>query len=120
MYLKITLLLAFLVASVNVSAQDSPGLRPELLIAKSVKIKPLAQAALISRKGYSDFYTDAALNKRYAQTPHKVTKADALENRVLKVVAVEPYITDTEKSYRVKLADTIKNEVIYYKFSKNS
>lgn len=120
MSLKTTLLFAFLLMISGVSAQDSPGLRPELLIAKNVKIKPLPDAAIITKKGYHDFYTDAALHQRYAQDKNQGTKADALENRVLKVVAVEPYIFQNEKSYRVKLADTIKNETIYYKFNKNS
>ncbi|MGV3459910.1 MAG: hypothetical protein ACO1N9_05575 [Flavobacterium sp.] len=120
MSLKTTLLFAFLLMMTGISAQDSPGLRPELLVAKNVKIKPLPEAAVITRKGYHDFYTDAALHQRYAQNKNQGTTYTALENRVLKVVSVEPYIFQNEKSYRVKLADTIKNETIYYKFSKNS
>lgn len=120
MSLNTTLLFAFLFITIGASAQDSPGLRPELLIAKNVKVKPLPQAAIISRKGYNDFYTDAALDKRYAKNANNMTKPDALEGRVLKVVSVDPYIFQNEKSYRVKLADTIKNETIYYKFNKNS
>lgn len=120
MTLKTTLLFAILLLITGASAQDSPGLRPELLLAKNVKIKPLPAAALITKKGYHDFYTDAALHQRYAQNKNQGTKADALENRVLKVVSVEPYIFQNEKSYRVKLTDTIKNETIYYKFNRNS
>ncbi|MCR5863069.1 hypothetical protein LRS05_13445 [Flavobacterium sp. J372] len=55
MSLKTTLLFAFLLMISGVSAQDSPGLRPELLIAKNVKIKPLPDAAIITKKAIMTF-----------------------------------------------------------------
>ncbi|OYQ45562.1 hypothetical protein CHU92_01915 [Flavobacterium cyanobacteriorum] len=101
-------------------AQDSPGNRPELLLEKTVKIKPLSESELSYEKGYNDFFINENLSKIYAENKNHRTKHEALANRIFKVVDVRPFESNGIKNYVIQLQDTIRNEAVYYKFNKFS
>jgi len=111
---KITLLFTTLFFTTAAFAQDSPGKRPQLLLDKVVKVKPLPKGMLAYQQGYDSFYADENLMKRYAENKSKKTNHEALANRMLKVTAVEPV---QGANYKIKLQDTISNETIFYKFN---
>lgn len=117
---KITFLLFALILSVIAIAQDSPGMRPELLLEKTVKVKPLPDGVLAYEKGYDSFFTDEKMYRRYAENKDRRTKPEALANRVFKVADVKPYTSYGNENFLIKLLDSINNEHIYYKFNKYS
>lgn len=117
---KITYLLTTLLLSITASAQDSPGMRPELLLDKTVKVKPLTDGELVYEKGYDAFFTDTGMTKRYAETKDRRTKHDALANRYFKVKDIMPYESYGNKNFLIQLQDTVKNEVVYYKYNRYS
>lgn len=117
---KITYLFAALLISITAAAQDSPGLRPELLLDKTVKVKPLTDGELAYEKGYDAFFTDAAMAKKYAETKDRRTKHDALANRYFKVKEIKPYDSYGNQNFLIQLQDTVKNELVYYKYNKYS
>ncbi len=118
---KITYLFIILFTYVTSSAQDSPGLRPELLIEKTVRVKPMTDGELAYEKGYDAFYTDGAMTNKYAETKERRTKHSALANRFFKVESVTAY-NDVygNTDYIIRLNDTISKEQVYYKYNKFS
>jgi hypothetical protein len=117
---KITLLLAALFVSILSTAQNSPGMRPELLLSKTVKVKPLTEGELNYQKGYDAFFEDDKMVNRYAANKSNRTRHDALANRYFKVTDIRPYDSQGIKNYLIQLQDTVKNESLYYKYTKLS
>jgi hypothetical protein len=116
---KITLLLAAFLFTITATAQDSPGSRPELLMDKTVKVKPLTAGILAYEKGYDNFYADEKMVKRYAETKDRRTKHDALQGRVFTVTGIRPFESSGTKNFLLHLNDTLSNEAVYYKFNQN-
>lgn len=118
--IKLIQLTAFLLICITTKAQDSPGLRPELLLEKTVKVKPMTDGELAYEKGYDSFFCDAGMVKKYTETKDRRTKHSAMANRFFKVKAVKPYDVYGNTNYAIQLTDTVTNEEIYYKYNKFS
>lgn len=109
-------LLFALLFSLVISAQETrraeifPNNHPEILIGKTVKVKPLPEK--FRDKGYPNFYTDALAMKTYSKIDYKKSSADSLENKVFKVVS-----NDTKYPEILKL-ESAEGEIIYYELNK--
>ena len=113
--MKKFILLFALLLSIGAAAQTFPGKRPDLLLGKEIKVKPIQLSQYV--KGYKDFYSNDKLTSNYLAkdmyTHH--TEIAALEGRVFKVTAVDP-IPERDKYFRLTLLDELKKETLYYKY----
>lgn len=97
-----------------------PRTKPELLIGHEVKIKPLNEAQAIVHKGYTDFYTDLALQEVYEPTSKGIwSNTAALEGKTFKVTNVEPFTYPglSKQFYKITLENNGK--AIYHKYAKH-
>lgn len=117
---KITFLITAFLFSVAAVAQDSPGNRPELLLNKTVMVKPLTDGVLAYEKGYDAFFTSQTMAARYAENKSRRTKHDALAKRYFKIQEIQPVNNPVSKDYLIQLRDTVTEETIYYKFNPQS
>ncbi|WP_417368792.1 hypothetical protein [Flavobacterium beibuense] len=86
-----------------------PFKRPELLVGKTVTIRPLTDKEIKIQKGYHNFYKDKYNIHTYHEIGFETSDPKSLENRVFKVVSSDP--NDT-----VKLTlEAEDGEVIYYR-----
>lgn len=111
---KIIVVFALLL-SLSAIAQNFPEKRPELLLGKELKVKPLKENK--KGEGYEYFYSDPKMRDSYLREKvyFSVTPAGGLVGRVFKVTAVD---ADPERKgkARLTLVDQTKGETIYYSY----
>src|SRR5690606_4696001 len=91
-----------------------PFRRPELLVGKTVTIRPLSDEEIEKEKGYGNFFENEDLDVYYKVGIFK-SDPKSLENRVFKVVSAIKGKYDT---YTLKL-EAENGEIIYHIFYEN-
>ncbi|WP_330444223.1 hypothetical protein [Flavobacterium sp. C4GT6] len=90
-----------------------PFKRPELLVGKTVTIRPLTDEEIKTQKGYHNFYKDKYHRHSYHEIGFETSDPKSLENRVFKVVSTHP-------KYNNKLTlEAEDGEIIYYDVLEN-
>jgi len=96
-----------------------PRSKPELLIGREVKARPLYDYEININNGYPDFYDNERMSNVYMPNETNIrTKVDALKDRIFKVINVEATITQFGTNYKIILQNN--DEVIYYAYRKKS
>lgn len=91
-----------------------PFKRPELLVGKTVTIRPLSDEEIEKEKGYANFFENKDLDVYYEVGMFK-SDPKSLENRVFKVVSAIKGKYDT---YTLKL-EAENGEIIYHRYNEN-
>ncbi|MFL9836956.1 hypothetical protein ABS768_05560 [Flavobacterium sp. ST-75] len=90
-----------------------PFKRPELLVGKTVTIRPLTDEEIKTQKGYHNFYKDKYHRHSYHEIGFETSDPKSLENRVFKVVSTHP-------KYNNKLTlEAEDGEIIYHDLLEN-
>ena len=97
-----------LLFSISLTAQDSPGKSPKLLLGRKVKVKDNSD---YKNNGYADFYLDKELNKKYACCQKANSKYEELANKTFKVEDVTP---NSDNTFCLKLKSG--SQTVYYKY----
>ncbi|WP_417357660.1 hypothetical protein [Flavobacterium sp.] len=90
-----------------------PFKRPQLLVGKTVKIRPLTDEEIKIQKGYHLFYEDKYHLHSYHEIGFETSDPKSLENRVFKVVSAHPKYPNNLK------LEAEDGEVIYYDLQEN-
>lgn len=110
---KIMLLFALFLTFIAGAQTNYPYKRPELLFDKVVKVKPLE--ITMDTEGFEHFYTiDGGTYERLSTG---ITKPEALNDRVFRVVEVKPYVKFGDPVSDLILEDTTTKEKIKYYYN---
>lgn len=117
---KLLLFIALLLACTFVNAQDFPATKPELLLGKTVAVKPIHERNLAYQGGgYRAFFDDEALNLVYKIKSQR-TPPEVMANRKFTVISIKPVAGRAYQSHSIKLEDKASREIIYYGYSDDS
>jgi hypothetical protein len=108
---NITLFIALFFAFA-MNAQNFPGIQPQLLEGKMVKVRPLT---VVQTYGYEFFFKDDDMYRIYQYDHGMSSKTEALLGRIFKVTSVIPDPHYPDRFYKITLQDE-KGEIIYFRY----